>query len=220
MKRAIAIMAKQPEPGRAKTRMIPVLGADRAARLSTCMIADTVRGLERRGDCAVFIAVDSADATSWFAGRFDDTPLVVQRGQGLGERLTGVMSDLSGEGFDQVWAIGSDSPDLPGSHLSTAFDLLADDVIDLVFGPADDGGYYLVGWKEPWPVVLSEVEMSTPTVLDDSLALAKACGARASLAPRWFDVDEPVDLERLGDGSTLPVDSETRRFLLDELGRR
>ena len=68
-----------------------------------------------------------------------------------------------------------------------------------MLGPADDGGYYLIGLKRPAPRLLREVRMSTPTVLADTLALAAEEGLRVALLPIWYDVDDVASLERLRD---------------------
>jgi uncharacterized protein len=89
-----------------------------------------------------------------------------------------------------------------------------------VLGPAEDGGYYLIGLRRPQPRLLREVPMSTPTVLADTLALARATGLRAELLPPWYDIDTVVELRRLArDLRRAPpaVAPRTRAFLLQEL---
>ena len=66
-----------------------------------------------------------------------------------------------------------------------------------MLGPAADGGYYLIGWKQPHPTVVRGIEMSTPSVLADTLERAAAAGLRVALLDEWYDVDEPADLARL-----------------------
>ncbi len=79
--------------------------------------------------------------------------------------------------------------------MARAFDCLAE--ADVVLGPCDDGGYYLIGLSRPQPRLLREVQMSTPRVLHDTLALAAAQRLRVALLPQWYDVDTPEDLGRL-----------------------
>ena len=76
-----------------------------------------------------------------------------------------------------------------------AFELL--DQADVVLGPTEDGGYYLIGMKKPHPRLLREVQMSTPDVLTDTQELAKRMGVNIALLPPWYDVDTASDLERL-----------------------
>lgn len=99
-------------------------------------------------------------------------------------------------GFKQVLAIDGDSPDLPASYLRQAFQALDDHQIDVAIGPTEDGGYYAIGMRELHKT-LFDVEMSTPSVYLDTLALAEGAGLKIAALPRWYDVDRPEDLERL-----------------------
>jgi glycosyltransferase A (GT-A) superfamily protein (DUF2064 family) len=104
-------------------------------------------------------------------------------------------STVLGAGQGAAVLIGSDIPTLPMAHVNRAFALLGEH--DLVLGPSDDGGYYLIGTHRPHPRLLREVTMSTPTVLRDTLAIAAELGLRAALLPGWYDVDTLADLARL-----------------------
>ena len=133
----------------------------------------------------------------------------------MGERLDHVLTQCLNSGFDQVVAINSDSPTLPSRHVAEAFSRLADETVDMVLGPTDDGGYYLIGWKRAYPQLVRDVTMSTPHVLDDTLDVAAASDVRVSLLANWHDVDEPSDLDRLEAdlGALLERGRHTRRFL-------
>jgi glycosyltransferase A (GT-A) superfamily protein (DUF2064 family) len=109
----------------------------------------------------------------------------------------------------------SDSPSLPPAYVAQAFDLL-DRGADAVFGPCHDGGYYLVGMRRPLSALLREVQMSTPTVLADTLAIAAREGVDVALLPPWYDVDTGSELAHLaGELHTAPPDTaaHTRRGL-------
>jgi glycosyltransferase A (GT-A) superfamily protein (DUF2064 family) len=88
-----------------------------------------------------------------------------------------------------------------------AFDLLGQ--ADIVLGPCEDGGYYLLGVKRPQPRLLGEVRMSTPTVLEDTLTLAAQEGLRVGLAPSWYDVDTVEDLRRMEADLAAPTPPST-----------
>lgn len=122
---------------------------------------------------------------------------LAQRGDGLNQRLDSVLGDLLDQGFEQVVAINADSPTLPIGLLEQAFAHLDEPDVDVVFGPAEDGGYYLIGCKAHHSALVRNVTMSTPTVLRDSLSLAAQMGLQVALLEPWYDVDEPVDLVRL-----------------------
>jgi rSAM/selenodomain-associated transferase 1 len=211
--RVVIVMAKRPRPGNSKTRLIPSLGAEGAAALASSMLEDTVAMLTCRDDCTVVIGFDPPDARTWFDTEFPGIALIEQRGGSLGERLDGVLSDALESGFDSVFAIGADSPDLPPLHLDDAFELLDEPECDIVFGPTNDGGYYLIGWKSSWSNVVTDVKMSTPTVLHDSLEIARKLGASVALAPEWFDVDEVGDLARLRVSLGPKSESQTAQLL-------
>ena len=101
----------------------------------------------------------------------------------------------------------SDSPTLPAGYVQEAFARL--DAADVVIGPCRDGGYYLIGMKQPQPRLLQEVEMSTPRVLVDTLALAAAMGVTVSLLPEWYDVDTGAELDHLA-AEIAALDGDSR----------
>jgi glycosyltransferase A (GT-A) superfamily protein (DUF2064 family) len=113
----------------------------------------------------------------------------------LGERLDYLLTDALASGARRVVVMDSDSPTLPPEFISRAFDRLTD--ADVVMGPTRDGGYYLIGMKEPQSHLLRQVQMSTPHVLADTLALAESTGLAVSLLPAWYDVDTIDDLYQL-----------------------
>ena len=120
-----------------------------------------------------------------------------QIGAGLGDRLAYVIEEITRRDRGPVVAMSSDSPTLPAGYLASAFDILARDEADVVLGPCDDGGYYLIGLSRPQPRLLAEVPMSTPHVLRDTLALAATMALRTALLPPWYDIDVADDLRRL-----------------------
>lgn len=110
----------------------------------------------------------------------------------LGERLERAVRDAFTEGANKVLVIGTDCPELDSSVLSEAMDLLTDH--PLVFGPAYDGGYYLVGLSEQCPAIFQNIAWGGPEVLAESLAVAKAAGLSVGLLGYLADVDVPDDL--------------------------
>ncbi|MDH3680673.1 MAG: TIGR04282 family arsenosugar biosynthesis glycosyltransferase [Acidimicrobiia bacterium] len=215
-RRAVIVMAKQPDPATTKTRLHGVLAPAEAARLYECFLRDTIELVDSVPDADSVIAFHPADARPYFASLAPGAALVAQVGDALDDRLEDALGRLLDHGYDQVAAIGSDSPNLPADRLIEAFGSLDDPGADLVLGPADDGGYYLIATVErPGPLVTG-ITMSTPTVLADTLARAERAGIRVVLLERWYDVDEPADLARLRtDLATAPdsVARHTRAFL-------
>ena len=215
-RRALLVMAKQPVAGRAKTRLVPPLTSESAASLYHCFLQDvlaTVRAAARIEAFAPAIAYTPAAARDFFRHLAPDFQLIPQQSEErvkmrevigmdsnssrLGDRLHHVLSTALEQGHRQVVAINSDSPTLPAELLCTAFRRLDDPQVDAVFGPCADGGYYLIGVKEAPGRLVTGVEMSTPSVLQDTLAVAAHEGVRVELLPEWYDVDSADDLERL-----------------------
>ena len=102
-------------------------------------------------------------------------------------------------GMEACCIIGTDSPDLPAEYIGKAFDHLDNDEVDVVFGPAEDGGYYLLGLKRCWPGLFQDIPWSTEAVLETSIKRAGKLGLRTILLPIWYDLDEMKDLRRLLD---------------------
>jgi hypothetical protein len=104
--------------------------------------------------------------------------------------------------------------------VARAFDVLARDEADVVLGPCEDGGYYLIGLARSQPRLLAEVSMSTPDVLRDTLALAALAGLRAALLPPWYDIDVADDLRRLAAelAAGPPEGAHHTRMALERLG--
>jgi rSAM/selenodomain-associated transferase 1 len=194
--RALIVVAKRPAAGRTKTRLTPPLSAGRAAALYECFLLDTIELVRTVQEVKPVLAYLPEGEEPYFQHLAPDFELILQEGHDLGSRLDYVTRTYLEMGYREVVIMNSDSPTLPGSYLQQAFDTLQDGA-DLVLGPCDDGGYYLIGMKRPVPRLLREVPMSTPTVTSDTLTLAEACGLRVSLLPYWFDVDDVDTLERL-----------------------
>jgi uncharacterized protein len=136
----------------------------------------------------------------------DPVRLVPQQGADLGARLDRLLTDLLKAGHPGAIAVDADSPTVPTAFLRRACAELLAATADVVIGPCEDGGYYLVGLRQPTPALFTGVPWSTPAVLSETVGRARRLGLRLTLLPAWFDVDRGEDLERLrdrpsGDGS-------------------
>ena len=196
MTRALLVVAKQPAAGHTKTRLCPPLAAETAAALYECFLRDTLDVMRQVPGVERGIVYLPADAAGYFHTLAPDMALTPQRGADLGERLDHLLSDALVGGAAQAVVMDSDSPTLPAAYVAEAFARL-DGPADVVLGPCDDGGYYLIGLKRPQPRLLREVQMSTPFVVSDTLALADSLGLKVALLPPWYDVDTAAELERL-----------------------
>jgi rSAM/selenodomain-associated transferase 1 len=192
---ALLVVAKRPAPGRTKTRLSPPLSPEQAATLYECFLKDTLQLMRRVPGVRPVIAYLPQDAAAYFAGLAPDFDLLLQQGPDLGSRLDNALTHYLELGYSRVVVMDSDGPTLPPRFLELAFERLG--TADVVLGPCDDGGYYLIGLKKPAPRLLREVRMSTPRVAADTLALAQELGLRVALLPAWYDVDDAHSLGRL-----------------------
>jgi glycosyltransferase A (GT-A) superfamily protein (DUF2064 family) len=129
--------------------------------------------------------------------------------------MDGGIRDLLGMGFDTVTMIGSDLPDLPPDHVRIALDILARRPEVLVLGPAEDGGYYLIGVTRPHPELFAGIPWDTPFVLERTCSAAKALAIPVEQIPSWCDVDAAADLGRLCRAAAPESARHTRSWLAD-----
>jgi len=210
---ALIVVAKRPTPGKTKTRLAPPLTPELSSALYECFLFDTLDQMRQVDEAQRVIAY--LDQRDYFQSLAPDFELIPQQGHDLGERLDNALTLYLSRGYERVVIMDSDSPTLPPEHLSQAFRSLSDGA-DVVLGPCDDGGYYLIGIRRPAPRLLLEVQMSTPTVTADTIALAEEEGLKLSLLPSWYDIDDAASLLRLTKeveslNSTIAV--HTRKFL-------
>ncbi len=197
---ALVIMVKQPTPGQVKTRLCPPLTRDQSAELYRCFLLDKMAQVRRVTAAAPYLAFTPKEAERFFRDLAGQTfSLVPQEGKDLGERLDHLSTRLLTAGHPGVLIIDSDTPNLPDHYLAEAVGRIADGPTDAIFGPAEDGGYYLVALRRPRPALFQDITWSTPVVLEQTLSQAAAAGLRVHLLPPWFDVDTARDLERLAD---------------------
>lgn len=192
---SLLVVAKQPVPGRAKTRLCPPLSPIQAAELYECFLRDTLDVMRRVPNVQRVVCYLPDEAREYFSRLAPDMEQTRQRGESLGERLDHLLTAALAGGSARAAVIGSDSPNLPEDYVARAFDQLSE--ADVVLGPTQDGGYYLIGMKQPQPLLLRQVQMSTSHVLADTLALAQALDLSVSLLPAWYDIDTIEDLYRL-----------------------
>ncbi len=222
MSRALIVAAKEPLPGKTKTRLTPPLSPEQAAALSRSFLFDTLDLMSQVLGVQPVIAYTPPEAESHF--RTIAPPgfrLSPQIGSDLGARLDNVLRIHLHGGYTRAVVIASDSPSLPAAYLAQAFQALDDSTVDAVFGPCDDGGYYLVGLKAPCAALFRGMTMSTPSVLAESLERARAQSLRTACLPPWYDVDTLQDLARLcQDLDRLPatVAPHTRRLIREQCG--
>ena len=191
-------MAKAPGLEPVKSRLHVSLSPERATMLYECFLLDRLDALAAVSGIDPFLAFTPPEGRALLAAIAPPVfRLVAQRGADLGERLANVLAELVGRGHPGAMAIDSDSPTLPMAYVVEAASILEHGVADVVLGPCEDGGYYLVGTRVPQSSLFQGIPWSTERVLAATLDKARGRGLRVHLLPPWFDVDTEADLRRL-----------------------
>jgi len=198
MTRHLVVFAKTPEPGRAKTRLMPRLSPEAAAALARAFLLDVLVVGEGVPDCDRTLAYTprgTRDEMAALAG--PRWQLRLQQGRDLGERLAHAFASRLRTRGDRVVIIGSDSPLLSPERLEEAFAAL--ERSDLVIGPCDDGGYYLIGLRRWVPGLLAGIRWSTDLAFADTVTNANWLGFSRAVLESHYDVDDFRGLQRLID---------------------
>ncbi|MBI2390042.1 MAG: TIGR04282 family arsenosugar biosynthesis glycosyltransferase [Deltaproteobacteria bacterium] len=185
----MVLFAKAPRAGRVKTRIAARLGDDFAVALARACLLDSWAPLGDLGDALLAWDGDAADVPF-------SAPIIPQGEGDLGARLERVLRHALSTAPWAI-AIGSDSPGLPRHLLISAIDALS--THEAVIGPADDGGFYLLGLREVPARAFDQVPWSTDRACAATATALRARGLRVAELPRWFDVDVVEDLDRLRD---------------------
>ncbi len=206
---AIAVMAKAPQAGRSKTRLVPPLDPAQAATLSAAFLRDITENIAAAARLAPidgYIAYAPAGLEALFDGHLaDGTRLVLADGSppmppgvtGFGCCLLHAIDTLLEAGYGAACVLNSDSPTLPTAVLVEAARRLAAPGDRAVFGPAEDGGYYLLGLKASHAALFTDIDWSTERVAAQTLARAASAGLDMVSLPTWYDVDDAGALTRL-----------------------
>lgn len=195
---ALLLVAKAPAAGRVKTRLAADgFGEERVTELASAFLEDSCALLAHPLlPARVVLALDGDPAALPAATRY--LPVVAQGDGDLGQRLTDLFAaQFAIPGTRCVCAIGSDTPHLPLAFLVEAFSRLASPDTDIVWGPTEDGGYYLVGTNRPTPEIFRDIPWSGSDVLAVSRERARSAAMRDALLPPWYDIDTAADLAKL-----------------------
>jgi len=192
---ALIIFHRALRPGKVKTRLASVLGDNEALALYRAFLQDIER-TALSTECEVIPFVDARIDAHADDGLMFWPGAAAQEGSNLGERMANAVEDVIGRGFEKVILIGSDLPHLPSGEIANALDALA--INDMVFGPATDGGYYLVGTNASNfdRRVFGLASWSHENVLSQSLALCHDADLSVGLGTRLTDFDEVGDIDR------------------------
>jgi glycosyltransferase A (GT-A) superfamily protein (DUF2064 family) len=217
LKQALIVFLKDPRPGTVKTRLCPPYSPDQAAALYKAMAEDVIRAhaARRTYDMLLLYAPPGAGGAikDWIAGApgliegertlsgrggrpsGGEHRFISQTGADLGERQYNAFRAAFDLGYERAVIIGTDCLGISAEDVERAFNLLEER--DLVLGPSEDGGYYLIGCSRAPEFLLGDIAWSTSHVLGQLLEQAEQAGVECGLLARKFDVDTCEDVLRL-----------------------
>ena len=213
---AIGVMAKAPRPGFSKTRLCPPLRPEQAAALSGAFLRDITHNIAlaaRLTSIAGYVAYAPAGQEALFDGHLaDGTELILADGspemppnvQGFGRCLLHAIQAMLARGHCSAVVLNADSPTLPTALLVRTVEALAAEGDRVILGPADDGGYYLLGMKASHAHLFADIAWSTDQVAQTTKARAAELGLEVIELPTWYDVDDQAALTRLLEDTAMP----------------
>lgn len=194
----LIVFTRYPEPGKAKTRLIPALGEDGASNLHRQMTEHTLSQVrELQSDRATRVEVYFTGGDQSLMQDWLGTDIIYQpQGEGdLGQRMKSAFQTAFAVGMEGVAIVGTDCPGLDAKIMAQAFEQLNGH--DLVLGPATDGGYYLIGLRRVIPELFAGINWGTSEVREKTVAIAISLGLVVAYLPPLFDVDRPEDLAKV-----------------------
>lgn len=203
MSNALILFMKAPRPGTVKTRLTSRVSPGAAAALYRAFILDTLHIAQGIAGASLHVAWAPEDGLADLRSALGnpDVKWTGQQGSHLGERLSNAFAAFLQSGWDKTVVLGGDSPLLPRAYVEKAFESL--DRHDVVLGPAEDGGYYLIGMRRGVKVagrcdrLFESIHWGTGHVLRQTRAAIRASGLSCHELPVWHDVDRPADLDRV-----------------------
>lgn len=204
MRRAVICFTRVPKPGITKTRLLPVLQPEQCARLHWAFLRDLAQVYQDL-DAHLFIAYTPDPDWEQLKSLFPHAGYLPQKGEDLGEKMYRVIRKVMSLGYESVILTGSDLPRMGKEHMESGFSVLEDH--DIAIGPTSDGGYYLIGMKQPCREVFRVEGYGGSNVFENTVMAAKNAGLSVGLALPCDDVDTPEDLRELL--RTIPADSCT-----------
>ncbi len=194
-RRCVILFVKYPEKGKVKSRLAQDLDEDFVLRLYQCMVLDTIDMLKRLNvpfRICYYPLAALEEMKTWLGRAYVYAP---QAGDHLGERMERAFSRVFSEGVDQALLIGSDIPGLTAAMMDGAFRSFASH--DAVIGPANDGGYYLIGFKKNtfYPGIFHDMIWSTKTVFRMTIERLHSASLSVQILPECIDVDTKEDLK-------------------------
>lgn len=213
--RAFVLFGRYPEPGQAKTRLAQDLGEEATYLLYQALLADTASKIAILEECDPIGALASSKEWSEPPSdplereSFSGFQWMQQRGADFGSRLGSTIERTLAKGYDGVVLVGTDSPEMRVAEMRGALDLVGR--YDVVLGPADDGGYYLIGMRKYHAELFENIDWSTSVVMEQTVAAAEALSLSVATVDRCGDVDFFEDLVALFERRRVAWDVGERR---------
>jgi hypothetical protein len=190
----IAVMARVPQRGAVKTRLAAQVGPDLAVELHAAFLGDLDERLDKEGHPTIWFQWPAEPLLRpWVPRALAIHP---QRGDDLGERMAAAFADTFAMGHAPVVMLGADAPHFPVARVAESLGALASGR-EIVLGPAEDGGYYLIGLRRPIVEVFREIPWGTRMVYETTLQRLTTLGITPDVLPPCFDIDDGADLDRL-----------------------
>ena len=188
--RALIVFTKNPVKGEVKTRLAKTVGEEKALEIFRELLHIAYVNTKSLPCDKYLYLSGSLDENLFDPGFFQK----IQEGINLGERMLNALSEILDTGYERVILVGTDCPGLTRVIIKDAFNKLNDN--DIVLGPAEDGGYYLVGLKEPIEYLFKDMRWGHQNVLSDTLKRIKENKHSYELVAKLIDIDDAGDLEK------------------------
>ena len=195
MSKGVAIVfTKAPEAGKVKTRLIPGIGSNRATNIYKQLLKKTIHTVRKSDLSEIHLYVDGNINHSFFREirRRHPVRLYQQQGNDLGQRMFRTFHKVLKK-YSYAVLIGSDCPGLSTADLNQAKESLAQGM-DIVLGPANDGGYYLIGLSKNDVRLFNKIRWGGSTVFDDTMSRVERLGWQYSILAQHWDLDRTADL--------------------------
>jgi len=219
---ALIVFAKEPVPGTVKTRLRSCFSDEGLVRLYKAFVKDTLAIVNETRRTRKILAFSSMEAPHFLRSVSNGFELIKQKGRTLGDRMhNAFLYDARENKSKKTVIVGTDSPTLPPRMIEKAFRALSRK--DVVLGPSVDGGYYLIGMKEPCAGIFKGICWGSASVFKKTLDNATALGKTTALLDEWYDVDDRDGLQRLKTHlealKNKNIARNTRKFLKEELSK-
>jgi uncharacterized protein len=185
----LILLTKLPEAGKVKSRLSVEIGPEKAARVYEQLLRNTLEQMKGL-TCEKIVALEG-DATG-FVGVYNEWTIWPQEGNELGERMQRAFEKAFQYGYKGAVLIGGDCPEISSIICDLAFEKLNGN--DLVLGPSQDGGYYLIGLKKPEPILFENMQWSHDMVFEQTVQRAAEQNLKVALLPTLRDIDHLADL--------------------------